>query len=146
MGMSLKEVILPVSDVDRAKRFYMESGFREEEDFIVDDDFRVVQMIPPGSDCAIVFGRSLTSAEPGTVQELTLVVPDVSEALLTLIDRGIEVSEVFSHASGALRNGNPSEGDRFRRGAQYALGAAGFSDPDGNGWLLREARGEGSAP
>ena len=133
VDMKLEAVVIPVSDVERAKRFYGGLGWRLDADFVVGDEFRGVQFTPPGSPCSIHFGTGLTSAAPGSARGLYLVVSDIEAARAALIDRGVEVSEVF-HRAGP---GKPplSGPDPARR--SYVSFAT-FSDPDGNGWLLQE--------
>jgi len=132
VDMKLEAVVIPVADVDRAKRFYGGLGWRLDADFVVGDAFRVVQFTPPGSPCSIHFGTGVTSAVPGSAQ-LYLVVSDIEAARAELVDRGADVSEV-SHRAGP---GKPpvSGPDPDRR--SYASFAS-FKDPDGNGWLLQE--------
>ena len=139
VDMKLEVVVLPVSDVDRAKSFYGGLGWRLDADF-TSEDFRVVQLTPPGSQCSIHFGKGVTKAVPGSVQSLYLVVSDLEAARAELIGRGVAVSEVFHE--GAL-------GDRFHPDARVSGAApdrstygsfAAFSDPDGNGWLLQEIK------
>jgi catechol 2,3-dioxygenase-like lactoylglutathione lyase family enzyme len=133
IGMKLEVVPLPVSDVDRAKRFYESLGWRLDGDFELGGDARVVQLTPTRSGCSIAFGTGLTSAEPGSAESLELVVSDIDAAREDLISRGVEVSELF-HRDGAAFAPGP---DPERR--SY-LTYASFSDPDGNGWLLQEIR------
>jgi catechol 2,3-dioxygenase-like lactoylglutathione lyase family enzyme len=129
-------VVLPVSDVDRAKDFYVGLGWRLDADVAPTEDFRIVQLTPPGSECSIQFGIGLSSAAPGSVQSLYLAVVDIEAAREELIARGVQVSEAF-------HEGAP--GARFRE-SDHAAGRspdpygtfATFSDPDGNGWLLQE--------
>ena len=137
MGIDLKleVVVLPVSDVDRAKRFYEGLGWRLDADFKSGDDWRGVQMTPTGSPCSIHFGKGLTTAAPGSVQNLYLVVSDVEEARRELVDRGAHVSEVFHFTS----IGGPRAPGRDPEGRSYMSYAA-FSDPDGNSWLLQEIK------
>jgi catechol 2,3-dioxygenase-like lactoylglutathione lyase family enzyme len=132
VDMKLEVVVIPVSDVDRAKRFYSNLGWRLDADFVVGDEFRALQFTPPGSSCSIHFGKGITSAVPGSARGLYLVVSDIEAARAELVDRGAEVSEVFHRAVGE----GPSSGpDPARRSyASYAT----FSDPDGNEWLLQE--------
>ena len=130
--MRLEVVVIPVSDVDRAKRFYGDLGWRLDADFVVGDAFRVVQFTPPGSPCSIHFGTGITSAVPGSVRGLYLVVSDIEAAHAELAARGVDVSEVFHHWVGEAPSSGP---DPTRRSyASYAT----FSDPDGNDWLLQE--------
>jgi catechol 2,3-dioxygenase-like lactoylglutathione lyase family enzyme len=132
VDMKLEVVVMPVSDVDRAKRFYSNLGWRLDADFVVGDEFRALQFTPPGSSCSIHFGKGITSAVPGSARGLYLVVSDIEAARGELVDRGAKVSEVFHRAVGE----GPSSGlDPARRSyASYAT----FSDPDGNEWLLQE--------
>ena len=134
MDMKLEVVVLPVSDVERAKRFYEQLGWRLDADFRNDPDFRGVQFTPPGSAASIHFGKGITSAAPGTMQGLYLVVSDIEAARADLVRRGVAVSEIFNRVPGA----EPRPGlDPERR--SYASFAT-FRDPDGNGWLLQEIR------
>jgi catechol 2,3-dioxygenase-like lactoylglutathione lyase family enzyme len=130
IDMKLEVVTLPVSDVDRAKRFYESLGWRLDADIVRGDAFRAVQLTPPHSSCSIAFGTGLTTAEPGSVQRLELVVSDIDAAREDLIRRGVEVSEVFHLDGGRVPGPDPQ-----RRSYQTY---ASFSDPDGNGWLLQE--------
>jgi catechol 2,3-dioxygenase-like lactoylglutathione lyase family enzyme len=130
VAMALEVVTLPVSDVDRAKSFYESLGWRTDADIVAGDAFRVVQATPPHSACSIAFGKGVTTAEPGSAQRLLLVVDDIEAARAELVDRGVEVSEVF-HLDGGRKSGP----DPQRRSYQsYAA----FTDPDGNGWQLQE--------
>ncbi|HEY5806764.1 MAG TPA: VOC family protein [Povalibacter sp.] len=131
--MTLEVISIPVSDAERAKRFYGDLGWRLDGDFMVDDTFRAMQFTPPGSPCSIHFGKGVTPAEPGSARGLFLVVSDIEAARADLIDRGIEVSEVF-HVAGP---GQPPLNGRDPERKSYASYAS-FSDPDGNGWLLQE--------
>ena len=132
VDMKLEAIVIPVSDVDRAKRYYGGLGWRLDADFVKGDAFRGVQFTPPGSSCSIHFGTGITSAVPGSAQGLFLVVSDIEAARADLVARGVEVSDVFHRGVGEA----PSNGvDPERRSyASYAT----FSDPDGNGWLLQE--------
>jgi catechol 2,3-dioxygenase-like lactoylglutathione lyase family enzyme len=139
MDMKLEVVVLPVSDVDRAKNFYASLGWRLDADFLVGEGFRVVQFTPPGSGASIFVGKGLTSAEPGSIPGLVLVVKDIEAARAELVSRGAEVSEVFHGVGGLFRQagaegripGPDPEGNSYRSFAS-------FSDPDGNGWTLQE--------
>jgi catechol 2,3-dioxygenase-like lactoylglutathione lyase family enzyme len=139
--VKLEVVVVPVSDVDRAKRFYEGLGWRLDADITVDDGYRVVQLTPPGSGCSIIFGEGVTSAPPGSSDGLQLTVYDIDEARTELIGRGVDVSEPFHDATGVFHHAG-TEG----RVSGPALGHAGygsfvaFSDPDGNGWLLQEIK------
>ncbi len=132
VDMKLEVVVIPVSEVNRAKRFYGALGWRLDADLAVSDHFRIVQFTPPGSPCSIQFGTGLTSATPGSAEVLYLVVSDIEAARAELVDRGVEVSELF-HRGGS--EGRLSGPDPQRR--SYGSFAS-FSDPDGNGWLLQE--------
>lgn len=131
--MKLEVVVIPVSDVERAKQFYERLGWRLDGDFIVGDEFRGIQFTPPGSACSIHFGKGLTGAAPGSARGLYLVVSDVVAARAELLDRGVEVSEVF-HRTGP---GQPPVHGRDPERHSYGSFAS-FSDPDGNVWLLQE--------
>ncbi|MDR6759451.1 catechol 2,3-dioxygenase-like lactoylglutathione lyase family enzyme [Mycoplana sp. BE70] len=133
VDLKLEVVVIPVSDVDRAKRFYGGLGWRLDADFAVGDGFRVVQFTPPGSPSSIHFGKGITSAAPGTASGAFLVVSDIEAARAELIDRGAEVSEI-SHREGP---GQPPISGRDPQRRSYRSYAT-FSDPDGNGWLLQE--------
>lgn len=130
--LKLEVVVLPVSDVDRAKRFYQALGWRLDADFSNGADWRVVQFTPPGSPCSIHFGKGLTSAAPGSVQGTYLIVDDIERARTELVGRGVTVSDVFHFDRGHARvpGADPQHGT-YRS-------FAGFSDPDGNSWLLQE--------
>jgi len=141
--LKLEVVVIPVADVDRAKRFYGSLGWRLDADFAFDNGFRVVQFTPPGSGCSVQFGANITSAAPGSAQGTYLIVTDIEAAREDLVARGAEVSEVFHPATpGAQFEPNGSSG-RVRGSApdhtSYRSFAT-FSDPDGNGWLLQEIR------
>jgi len=129
--MKLEVVTIPVSDVDRAKRFYQSLGWRLDADFTIGDEVRAVQFTPTRSNASVAFGKGLTSAEPGSAQRLELVVSDIDAARDDLIRRGVEVSELFHLGDSGLEPGP----DPDRR--SY-LTYASFNDPDGNGWLLQE--------
>jgi catechol 2,3-dioxygenase-like lactoylglutathione lyase family enzyme len=134
MDMKLEVVAVPVSDVDRAKQFYAMLGWRLDADFVISEDFRVVQFTPPGSECSIHFGTGITSAAPGSAQGLFLVVKDIEAARAEIVGRGVDVGEIFHRGGDAGLVAGP---DPERR--SYGSYAA-FSDPDGNGWLLQEIR------
>jgi catechol 2,3-dioxygenase-like lactoylglutathione lyase family enzyme len=129
IDMGLEVVTLPVSDVDRAKRFYQSLGWRLDIDLVVSDDIRTVQFTPPHSQCSIQFGKGGTAAEPGSCDRLILAVKDIDSARDDLISRGVDVSEVEERRPPGLE---APEGDR----SYFAQTS--FSDPDGNGWLLQE--------
>jgi catechol 2,3-dioxygenase-like lactoylglutathione lyase family enzyme len=139
MDMKLEVVQVPVSDVDRAKAFYVAAGFRLDADFPVGDDFRVVQLTPPGSDASIIIGDGVTAAEPGSTEGLQVVVSDIEAARAELIDRGVDVSEVFHDVGGVFHHGGTEgrvAGPAPERGSYGSF--ASFSDPDGNGWVIQE--------
>jgi len=139
MDMKLEVLVIPVSNVDRAKTFYEKLGFRLDIDYVANKDFRILQFTPPGSDASIIFGKGVTSAKPGSAESLTLAVDDIDAARDDLITRGVEVSEVFHFAGGPFNNfvKDPRVGGRHPEGRSY-YSFASFSDPDGNGWLLQE--------
>jgi catechol 2,3-dioxygenase-like lactoylglutathione lyase family enzyme len=141
MDMKLEVLVLPVSDVDRAKRFYETLGFRVDIDVSAGEGFRGVQLTPPGSECSIIIGKGITSARPGSIDHLVLVVDDIDAARGDLIARGVVVSEVFHYAGGPFNNSvdNPRVPGRDPEGRSY-FSFASFSDPDGNGWLLQEVK------
>ena len=139
MDMKLEVVLLPVADVDRAKQFYQGLGWRLDADFPVGDDFRVVQLTPPGSDAAIIFGDGVTSAAPGSIDGLQLVVSDIEAARAELAGRGVDISEVFHDAGGVFHHAGTEArvpGPAPERGSYGSF--ASFSDPDGNGWIVQE--------
>jgi catechol 2,3-dioxygenase-like lactoylglutathione lyase family enzyme len=130
--MNLEVVTLPVSDVDRAKSFYQDLGWRLDADIVRGENFRAVQLTPPHSQCSIAFGKGLTTAEPGSARRLLLVVDDIDAAREELVRRGADVSEVFHLEGGPVPGPDPE-----RRSYQTYVS---FSDPDGNGWQLQEVR------
>jgi predicted enzyme related to lactoylglutathione lyase len=117
MDFKLELIALPVSDVDRAKAFYAQAGFVVDHDHRVSDDVRFVQLTPPGSACSIAFGEGITTAAPGSVEGLQLVVADIHQARAELLGRGVEVSDVKEFPWGSF---------------------VWFSDPDGNGWAVQQ--------
>ncbi|CAN7515365.1 VOC family protein [Phenylobacterium sp. LjRoot219] len=141
--MKFEIVVIPVSDVDRAKAFYARLGWRLDADFDDGKAFRVLQFTPPGSGCSVIFGKDVTAAAPGSAQGLYLIVSDIAAARQELLDRGIAVSEVF-HSAGVYAG--PDEPYLFGRvrvsGPDPEHGSyrsfASFRDPDGNGWLFQE--------
>jgi len=139
--MRLEVVVVPVSDVDRAKGIYQALGWRLDTDFASGGDFRVVQLTPPGSRWSIIFGTGITSAKPGSAESLILVANDIDAARDELVDRGVVVSEVFHDVGGVFhhagREGRAAGPDP--QGRSYASWAS-FNDPDGNGWLLQEIK------
>jgi catechol 2,3-dioxygenase-like lactoylglutathione lyase family enzyme len=141
VDFKLEAVVIPVSDVDRAKRFYGDLGWRLDADSSFENGFRGVQFTPPGSSCSIQFGTRKTSAPPGSARGLYLIVGDIEAAREALIARGAEVSEIF-HADtpGAqFELGDPEGRASGPAPDRESYGSfATFSDPDGNGWLLQE--------
>lgn len=139
--IKLEVVVLSVSDVDRAKRFYEGLGWRLDADLAVDDGYRVVQLTPPGSACSIIFGEGVTTAAPGTSEGLQLSVYDIDAARADLVARGVDVSETFHDATGIFHHAGADgrvDGPAPEH-ADYGSFVA-FSDPDGNGWLLQEIK------
>ena len=141
VDMKLEVIVIPVSDVDHAKEFYGSLGWRLDADVAAGDNFRLVQLTPPGSECSIQFGTGLTSAEPGSVQGLYLIVSDIEAARAGLVARGAKVSEVFHEGAPGARFGHDGTKSRVSgpssEHASYGSFVS-FSDPDGNGWLFQE--------
>ena len=140
VDLKLEVVIIPVSDVDRAKRFYEGLGWRLDADFTNGDDWRALQLTPPGSPCSIIFGKGVTTAAPGSVQGTFLIVDDIEAARAELIGYGVDVSEIF-HFDGTLRvvgTKGRVPGPDPERGSYRSW--ASFSDPDGNSWMLQEIK------
>jgi catechol 2,3-dioxygenase-like lactoylglutathione lyase family enzyme len=133
VDLKLEVIIIPVSDVDRAKGFYGGLGWRLDADLVLGPERRVVQFTPPGSDCSIHFGKGLTSAAPGAAQGMILVVYDVEAARRELIDHGAQVSEPFHLGGGGPVPGPDPEGRSY-------FTRASFNDPDGNSWVLQEIK------
>jgi predicted enzyme related to lactoylglutathione lyase len=142
MDMKLEVLVTPISDVDRAKAFYEKLRFRLDIDYVANENYRVIQFTPPGSDASIIFGKGITSAQPGSIDRLVLAVSDIAAIRDELVSQGIKVSEIFHDAGGGLAGGfhagtegrAPGPDPRGRSYGSYAS----FSDPDGNGWLLQE--------
>jgi catechol 2,3-dioxygenase-like lactoylglutathione lyase family enzyme len=144
MDMKLEIIVIPVSDVDRAKRFYDGLGWRLDADFSSGDDWRVIQFTPPGSGCSVIFGKNVTPAAPGSTQGLYLIVNDIEAARNDLLARGVRIGEVF-HGGGDVHTGDdePYISGRLRAsgpdpGRRSYSSFASFADPDGNGWLFQE--------
>jgi catechol 2,3-dioxygenase-like lactoylglutathione lyase family enzyme len=137
--VKLEVVVIPVSDVDRSKRFYENLGWRVDADFSNGADWRLVQMTPPGSACSAMFGKGFTPAVPGSVQGTFLVVDDLEATRARLRERGVDVSDVF-HFDGRLLRAAETKGrvPGPEPERQSYLSFASFNDPDGNGWLLQE--------
>jgi catechol 2,3-dioxygenase-like lactoylglutathione lyase family enzyme len=139
MDMKLEVVVVPVSDVDKAKGFYQALGWRLDADFVTGEDFRVVQLTPPGSPCSVIFGTGITSATPGSAQGLQLVVTDVEAARTELTKRGADVSEVFHDAGGVFHHAGTAGRVTGPAPEHQSYGSfAAFSDPDGNEWFVQE--------
>ena len=139
MDWKLELVVVPVSDVDRAKAFYEKLGFNLDVDHRAGDSFRVVQLTPPGSACSISIGVGITESTPGSIQGLHLVVTDIETARATLVEQGVDASEIFHfEASGRVSGPDPQRAD-------YGSFVS-FADPDGNGWVVQEVRHGNSVP
>ena len=139
MDMKLEVVVLPVADVDRAKKFYQALGWREDADYAAGDEFRVVQVTPPGSACSVIFGTGVTSAQPGSAQGLHLVVTDIDAARTELSGNGADVSEVFHDAGGVFHHAGAEGRASGPAPNHQSYGSfISFSDPDGNRWYVQE--------
>ena len=143
VDMKFEIVVIPVSDANRAKEFYSKLGWRLDADFDDGKGYRVIQFTPPGSGCSVIFGKNVTPAAPGSAQGLYLIVSDIAAARKALLERGIQISEVFHNAGvytgtdetylfGSVRVSGPDTEHRSYRSF------ASFKDPDGNGWLFQE--------
>jgi catechol 2,3-dioxygenase-like lactoylglutathione lyase family enzyme len=143
VDMKFEIVVVPVSDIDRAKEFYAKLGWRLDADYDNGKDFRIIQFTPPGSSCSVIFGKNVTPAAPGSTQGLYLIVSDIQAAREELVDRGVQISEVFHNEGvyagtdepflfGRVRVSGPDPDRRSYRSF------ASFRDPDGNGWLFQE--------
>ena len=143
VDMKFEIVVIPVSDVDRAKEFYAKLGWRLDADYDNGKDFRIIQFTPPGSGCSVIFGKNVTAAAPGSAQGLYLIVSDIQAARKELLDRGVQISELFHNDGvyagpdepylyGRVRVSGPDGEHRSYRSF------ASFRDPDGNGWLFQE--------
>jgi catechol 2,3-dioxygenase-like lactoylglutathione lyase family enzyme len=143
VDMKFEIVVIPVSDVNRAKEFYAKLGWRLDADYDNGKDFRIIQFTPPGSGCSVIFGKNITPAAPGSAQGLYLIVSDIQAARQALLDRGVEISEVF-HNEGVYAGTDETflfgrvrvSGPDPQHGSYRSF--ASFRDPDGNGWLLQE--------
>jgi catechol 2,3-dioxygenase-like lactoylglutathione lyase family enzyme len=142
-NMKFEIVVIPVSNADRAKAFYAKLGWRLDADYDSGKGFRVIQFTPPGSACSVIFGQNVSPAAPGSAQGLYLIVSDLQATRKNLLDRGVQVSDVFHNAGvytgkdetylfGSVRVSGPDPEHRSYRSF------ASFKDPDGNGWLLQE--------
>jgi len=144
LDAKLEVIVIPVSDVDRAKEFYARLGWRLDADYAGGDSFRVIQFTPPGSACSVIFGKNVTAAAPGAAQGLYLIVSGIEAARRELLARGVEISEVFHVAAGVFTGSD----EPYLFGRRRVSGPApdhssyqsfaSFKDPDGNGWLLQE--------
>jgi catechol 2,3-dioxygenase-like lactoylglutathione lyase family enzyme len=141
MDMKLEILFVPVSDVNRAKRFYEKLGFRLDIDYVANEDFRVIQFTPPNSEASIIFGKGVSSGQPGSIDPPVLAVDDIDAAREELMTRGVDVSEVFHYAGGPFNNAleKPRVSGSDPQGRSY-FSFASFEDPDGNGWLLQEIK------
>lgn len=141
MDLKLEVVVVPVSDVDRAKGFYEGLGFRMDIDYVGEEGFRVVQFTPPGSECSIIIGAGITAMAPGSIDSLQLTVLDIEAARAELAAKGIEVSEPFHDSGGIFHHAGERERVPGPDPERSDYGSfASFSDPDGNGWLLQEIK------
>ncbi|MBO0681366.1 VOC family protein [Mycolicibacterium sp. S2-37] len=139
MDYKLEVVVVPVSDVDRAKAFYQALGWRLDADFVAGEDYRVIQFTPPGSGASVIFGTGVTTATPGSAQGLYLVVTDIEAARTELAERGVAVSEVFHDQTGVFNHAGvdarvPGPDPQRRSYSSFAS----VEDPDGNSWVLQE--------
>ena len=144
VDMKLEVVIIPVSDVDRAKKFYESLGWRLDADFAKGEDWRCIQFTPPSSGCSIIFGKNVTAAAPGSAQGLYMIVSDIEAARDELLRRGVKISQVF-HDDGSVHAGTDEpylfgrlrvSGPDPKHRSYHSF--ASFTDPDGNGWILQE--------
>ena len=143
VDMKFEIVVLPVSEVERAKEFYAKLGWRLDADYAHENDFRVIQFTPPGSGCSVIFGKNVTAAAPGSFQGLYLIVSDIEAVRAELLRRGVEVSDVFHNEGVYAGTDEPYLFGRVRLSGPDAehrsyRSFASFKDPDGNGWLFQE--------
>src|SRR6204780_2827897 len=143
VDMEFEVIVIPVSDVDRAKEFYGRLGWRLDADYDNGSDFRIIQFTPPGSGCSIIFGKNVTAAAPGSAQGLYLIVSDIESARKELLGLGVEVSNVFHNDGVYAGTDEPYLFGRVRVSGPDAEGRsyrsfASFRDPDGNGWIFQE--------
>ncbi len=143
MDMKLEVLVVPVTDVDRAKCFYQKLGFRVDVDY-ANADYRILQLTPPGSSTSIILGKGITSAQPGSIDRLVLVVYDIEATREELLSHGVEVTEVFHDAGGGLGAGFYADVEKRAAGMDPQRRSYGsyatFSDPDGNVWMLQEIK------
>ena len=139
MNYGLEVVVIPVSDVDKAKDFYRALGWRLDANYTGGPDYRVVQLTPPGSACSVIFGTGVSSAAPGSAQGLQLVTADIDAARADLASRGAEVSEVFHDVTGVFHHAGTTARVAGPAPGHKSYGSfISFDDPDGNGWLVQE--------
>jgi catechol 2,3-dioxygenase-like lactoylglutathione lyase family enzyme len=140
MDLKLEVVVIPVSDVDKAKEFYVDTlGFRPDADFPINDGYRIVQVTPPGSACSVIFGEGLTTAPAGSAQGLHLIVTDIEQAVGELTARGVDVDGPFHDATGAFHHAGGTHRVPGLAPKRPSYGTfASFADPDGNEWFLQE--------
>ncbi|WP_353940345.1 VOC family protein [Streptomyces sp. HUAS MG91] len=140
MDLKLEVVVVPVSDVDRAKDFYSgKLGFRLDADFPIHDGYRIVQVTPPGSACSVIFGDGLTTAPAGSAQGLHLIVTDIEQAHAELTGRGVDVTGPFHDATGAFHHAGGAQRVQGMAPDRPSYGTfASFADPDGNEWFFQE--------
>ncbi|BCY13116.1 VOC family protein [Actinoplanes sp. L3-i22] len=149
MHYRLELIAVPVTDIDRAKRFYNQLGWREDLDYVCGPDYRVVQFTPPGSPCSIAFGTGIGTAAPGSMENVHLIVRDIEEARAELTGRGVRVSEIFHDADGVFHHAGTEKRVPGLYPGRLSYGSfASFTDPDGNGYLLQEVteRAPGTLP
>ena len=139
LQLKLEVLVIPVSDVDKAKEFYQKLDFRLDADFPINENYRIVQVTPPGSEASIIFGTGLTTAEPGSTQGLHVIVTDIVKTRAELVSRGIDVSDVFHDETGAFHQAGTTGRVTGPAPERPSYGSfASFSDPDGNGWVIQE--------
>jgi catechol 2,3-dioxygenase-like lactoylglutathione lyase family enzyme len=140
IDMKLEVVVIPVSDVDRAKRFYSDLGRRLDIDYTAGDDYRVIQFTPPGSGCSVIFGKNVTTAAPGSAKGLHLIVSDIQAARDELLRRGVGIGEPFHDAGGIFHHAGAKSltNQRPKSATKSYASYASFSDPDGNSWMFQE--------
>jgi catechol 2,3-dioxygenase-like lactoylglutathione lyase family enzyme len=139
MDMKLEVVVVPVSDVDKAKDFYQGLGWRLDADRATGPDFRVVQLTPPGSPCSVIFGTGVTAAAPGSAEGLQLIVTDIDAARQELISHGADVSGVFHDAGGVFHHAGSEARVAGPATGHHSYGSfVSFGDPDGNTWFVQE--------
>ncbi|MFF3606753.1 VOC family protein [Streptomyces sp. NPDC002463] len=140
MDLKLEVLVIPVSDVDKAKEFYIDTlGFRADADFPIHDGYRIVQVTPPGSACSIIFGEGLTTLPAGSAQGLHLIVTDIEQAVQELTGRGVAVDGPFHDSTGAFHHAGGTHRVPGVAAGRPSYGTfAGFADPDGNEWFLQE--------